>query len=100
MILDLRFPMGMLFTALGLLLAGYGLLGDQAVYAVSLGINVNLWAGAGILVFGLAMLAGGWQCDEEVHLRSGMLTAPPAPSGRPAAATPASASGGRQPARR
>jgi hypothetical protein len=61
MILDLRFPMGLLFTALGLLLAGYGLLSDPAVYAASLGINVNVWAGIGILAFGLAMLASGWQ---------------------------------------
>lgn len=61
MILDLRFPMGLLFSTLGLLLSGYGLLGDQAVYAASMGINVNLWAGLGILVFGLAMLASGWK---------------------------------------
>ena len=47
MLLDLRFPMGLLFVALGALLAGYGLLGDQAVYAASLGINVNLWTGLG-----------------------------------------------------
>ena len=60
MILDLRFPMGLLFAALGLLLTGYGLLSDPAVYQVSLGINVNLWAGTGILAFGLAMLAGAW----------------------------------------
>ena len=61
MVLDLRLPMGMLFTALGLLLTGYGLLSDPAVYQVSLGINVNLWAGLGILAFGLLMLAGAWR---------------------------------------
>jgi hypothetical protein len=60
MLLDLRFPMGLLFVALGALLAGYGLFGDQAVYKASLGINVNLWAGLGILLFGVLMLAGGW----------------------------------------
>jgi hypothetical protein len=61
MILDLRFPMGLLFAALGLLLTGYGLVSDPAVYQVSLGINVNLWAGLAILAFGLAMLAGAWR---------------------------------------
>ncbi len=61
MILDLRFPMGLLFTVLGLLLGGYGLLSDASVYSVSLGINVNLWAGMGVLAFGLVMLASGWQ---------------------------------------
>lgn len=61
MLLDLRFPMGLLFVALGALLVGYGLFGDQAVYAASLGINVNLWTGLGILLFGALMLAGGWR---------------------------------------
>ncbi len=61
MFLDLRFPMGLLFAVMGLLLAGYGLFGDPAVYEASLGINVNLWAGTGILVFGLAMLGGAWR---------------------------------------
>jgi hypothetical protein len=61
MLLDLRFPMGLFFSALGALLAGYGLLGDKAVYEASLGINVNLWAGLAILLFGGLMLAGGWR---------------------------------------
>jgi hypothetical protein len=47
-----------MFSVLGLLLAGYGLLGDPRVYAVSLGVNVNLWSGLGMLVFGALMLAG------------------------------------------
>ena len=61
MLLDLRFPMGLFFSALGLLLAGYGVAGDQAVYQSSLGINVNLWTGLAVLVFGVLMLAGGWR---------------------------------------
>jgi hypothetical protein len=61
MLLDLRFPMGLFFAVLGLLLAAYGFLGDQAVYQASLGINVNLWAGLGMLLFGGLMLAGGWR---------------------------------------
>jgi hypothetical protein len=61
MLLDLRFPMGIFFAALGLLLSAYGLFGDQAVYQASLGINVNLWSGLGMLAFGALMLAGGWR---------------------------------------
>ncbi len=61
MILDLRFPMGLLKGALRLMQAGYCLLGDKAVYQASLGINVNLWSGLGMLVFGLAMLGGAWR---------------------------------------
>jgi len=61
MALDLRIPMGLLFSVLGLLLAAYGLLGDQSVYQASLGINVNVWAGLAMLLFGGAMLAGAWR---------------------------------------
>ena len=54
--LDIRLPLGLLFTIIGVLLAGYGLLGDKAIYARSLGINMNLWWGLAMLVFGVATL--------------------------------------------
>ena len=55
--LDLRFPIGILFSALALVLIVYGLISDPAIYARSLGINVNFGWGCVLLVFGLAMLA-------------------------------------------
>ena len=57
--LDIRLPIGGLFTLLGLLLAGYGLMSDDAVYARSLGHNVNLSWGLAVLVFGLVFLFFG-----------------------------------------
>jgi len=54
--LDIRKPIGLMFTILGLLLAGYGLFSDASVYARSLGINVNLWWGLVLLAFGGVML--------------------------------------------
>jgi hypothetical protein len=57
--LDIRLPIGMLFTLLGAVLAGYGVLGDAAVYQRSLGYNVNLWWGAVLLLFGIVMLLLG-----------------------------------------
>lgn len=54
--LDIRLPIGGLFTLLGLLLTGWGLLGDAADYRRSLGHNVNLWWGLAVLAFGLFML--------------------------------------------
>ena len=60
--LDLRLPIGVLFTALGLVLVIYGATSDPAIYARSLGINVNLVWGCVLLVFGLAMLsASRWR---------------------------------------
>ena len=54
--LDIRLPIGLLFCIIGLILGVYGLASDPSVYARSLGINVNLWWGLVLLVFGAAML--------------------------------------------
>jgi multisubunit Na+/H+ antiporter MnhG subunit len=59
--LDIRIPIGSLFVILGALLAGYGLVSDPAIYRRSLGIDINLWWGAVLLIFGLAMLALAWR---------------------------------------
>ena len=57
--IDIRQPIGMLFSALGVILTLFGALGDKARYAQSLGIDVNLWWGIVLLAFGLIMLALG-----------------------------------------
>lgn len=59
--LDIRWPIGGLFTITGALLVIYGLVSDPAIYQKSLGINVNLWWGVVLLVFGLAMLLLAYQ---------------------------------------
>ena len=55
MSLDLRLPIGLLFLLLGALVGVYGLVSDPAIYAASLGINVNLWWGGVMMLFGAAM---------------------------------------------
>ncbi len=59
--LDIRIPIGSLFIILGALLAGYGLFSSPAIYQRSLGIDINLWWGVALLVFGFAMLALAWR---------------------------------------
>ena len=74
--LDIRLPIGALFTLLGLLLVGFGLIADPAIYQRSLGHNVNLWWGLVVLAFGLIFLWMG---------RKGTVTSRPAevePAGR------------------
>ncbi|MDB5294511.1 MAG: hypothetical protein JWO31_494 [Phycisphaerales bacterium] len=62
--LDIRVPMGTMFTLYGVILAGYGLLSNGSpAYARSLGINVNLWWGSAILLFGVALLALSWHAN-------------------------------------
>jgi hypothetical protein len=52
--LDLRLPIGGLFTVLGIMLIGYGFAtaGNTAMYEKSLGININIWWGVVMLVTG------------------------------------------------
>ena len=54
--LDIRTPIGLMFTLLGVMVTGYGLFSNPEIYARSFGINVNLWWGLALLVFGLAFL--------------------------------------------
>jgi len=67
--LDIRIPIGSLFVILGALLAGYGLLSSPAIYQRSLGIDVNLWWGLALLVFGLAMLGLAWAAAVQSRAR-------------------------------
>jgi hypothetical protein len=54
--LDIRWPIGFMFTLIGVLLAVYGAV-DRAG-SLSLGININLIWGVVLLVFGVLMLIG------------------------------------------
>ena len=55
--LDIRWPIGLMFTLIGALLAINGLL-VKSDHAISLGVNINLIWGIVLLVFGVLMLAG------------------------------------------
>ncbi len=61
--IDIKFPIGLMFTIFGVLLTVYGFMtqADAAMYGRSLGININLWSGSGMLVFGLVMLFFSWR---------------------------------------
>ena len=64
--IDIKFPIGLMFTILGLLLTIFGVVtsGDTALYSRSLGININLWSGAGMLIFGVIMLWCAWRSNK------------------------------------
>jgi len=54
--LDLRIPMGLMFTLVGLILTVFGAATSGSdIYARSLGINANLDWGVVLLVFGTTM---------------------------------------------
>jgi hypothetical protein len=58
---DLRFPLGLLFLVFGVLLTLFGLFTDRATYERSLFINVNLWWGLMMLLFGAIMFFAAWR---------------------------------------
>ena len=55
--LDIRIPIGLLFTVFGIILILFGLFSDKAIYELhSLGININMGWGGVMLIFGSIML--------------------------------------------
>ena len=56
--LDIRLPIGLMFSLVGVLLLGYGLISPKEIYSASLGININLIWGGVLVVFGALMLVG------------------------------------------
>jgi hypothetical protein len=57
--IDIRLPIGILFSLLGSILAVYGFLGDPSRYQQTGGVNINLDWGLALLAFGLAMFLLG-----------------------------------------
>ncbi len=63
--LDLRYPIGLLFSIFGVILTVYGIVSDKTIYEKSLGMDVNLWWGLVCLAFGLAMLSYAVRATEQ-----------------------------------
>ena len=53
--LDIRLPIGIIFTIYGAILIIYGVVADPAIFVNSLGVNIDIWWGVAMLVFGLVM---------------------------------------------
>ena len=62
--LDVRWPIGGMFSIFGAILTVYGIVSNRAIYEKSLGINVNLWWGLVLLVFGLVMLGFAYRAHQ------------------------------------
>jgi steroid 5-alpha reductase family enzyme len=54
--LDIRLPIGIIFTIYGVILAVYGMVADPLMFREkSLGVNIDLWWGLAMLAFGVFM---------------------------------------------
>lgn len=63
--IDIRVPLGAMFTLLGVLLTAFGIFGNKAIYQQTLGIDVNLDWGIVLLLFGVLMLFLGLRAEVE-----------------------------------
>jgi hypothetical protein len=66
--LDIRVPLGLIFLITGGIMSVQGLFTrNSAIYEKSMGINLNLWWGVAMLLFGAVMFFFGrrqkWQDD-------------------------------------
>ena len=74
MSLDIRYPIGWMFSLFGVILAAFGLFGDKQIYARSLGVNINFDAGVGLLAFGIVMLLLAWRGSVKAKATAGPQT--------------------------
>ena len=65
--LDIRWPIGGLFSLIGLMMVidGFVTSTNTEMYKRSLGMNVNLGWGAVLVVFGLWMLIMAWRASKQ-----------------------------------
>jgi membrane-bound ClpP family serine protease len=75
--LDLRIPMGSMFTLMGMILTVFGMItrGKETVYASSLGINANLFYGPALLIFGFLLLLPARMEQKKLEAASAQLQA-------------------------
>ncbi len=69
MSLDLRIPMGLMFTLVGMILTVFGIatrMSNAASMRKSLGINANFWWGLVLLAFGLTMYVLGLRSQQRL----------------------------------
>ncbi len=69
--IDLRIPLGMMFSMMGAVLSAFGLATRTRpdLYVKSLGINGDLWWGAVLLVFGIVVLNMGRRGQGRIEIR-------------------------------
>lgn len=67
--LDIRWPIGVIFSIYGVILLVYGMVADASMFQEkSLGVNIDLWWGLAMLVFGLFMTALAFRASRRSQL--------------------------------
>ncbi|MGC8623799.1 MAG: hypothetical protein ACP5VQ_00865 [Phycisphaerae bacterium] len=61
--MDLRLPIGIFFVLVGCIMVGYGVISPHDIPHISEKININLYWGILLLLFGLPMAIFGWKAE-------------------------------------
>jgi hypothetical protein len=56
--IDIRYPIGFFFSIIGCVLLVYGIvtMHNPSLYQKSLGVDIDIWSGLLMLIFGIVML--------------------------------------------
>lgn len=65
--IDIRWPIGVLFAAMGVTLAIYGAVHPSFGPVVPLRINLDVWWGWVLVLFGVLMMWGAWLSDRSTR---------------------------------
>jgi hypothetical protein len=79
--IDLRYPIGFLFLVCGILLLLFGLFSSPADHGRSLNLNVNLWWGLVMLIFGATIFFFAYRKKPARHQSSQRKLSDPVPKG-------------------
>lgn len=63
--LDIRLPIGIIFSIYGVIMIAFGALTDPAIFERSMGVNIDVWWGAAMLVFGVFMGALAFRASRQ-----------------------------------
>jgi len=64
--LDIRLPIGIIFSIYGLIMIAFGaFFADPAIFERSMGVNIDVWWGALMLVFGGFMGALAYRASRQ-----------------------------------
>ncbi len=61
--MDLRLPIGIFFVLVGLIMVGYGVVSPHDIPHITEKVNINLYWGIVLLVFGAPMTLFGWKAE-------------------------------------
>ena len=61
--MDLRLPIGIFFLLVGIIMTAYGVVSPHDIPNITEKVNINLYWGIVLLVFGAPMAVFGWRAE-------------------------------------